>query len=182
MTKYGSSQAVQVDRTLYLSGVLGLDKNTNKLVTGGTVAEARQALDNLGKILNASDSSYENDENREFPIHIINTSTEEMYMKKNVSVGRGELVNIVDVDLYRPTQHISDNGSKLVKTTILLNDIADFGSVNEVYKEYEEGTASLREEAFADFRDGYPVIYRVYKRTRTARVLQDSSRYTKTSE
>ncbi|CAG2063061.1 unnamed protein product [Timema podura] len=54
------NQAVQVDRTLYLSGVLGLDKNTNKLVTGGIVAEARQALENLGKILNASDSSYEN--------------------------------------------------------------------------------------------------------------------------
>nr|CAD7458269.1 unnamed protein product [Timema tahoe] len=78
------NQAVQVDRTLYLSGVLGLDKNTNKLVTGGIVAEARQALENLGKILNASDSSYEN----------------------------------------------------VVKTTILLNDIADFGSVNEVYKEF----------------------------------------------
>ncbi|KAJ3645040.1 hypothetical protein Zmor_022730 [Zophobas morio] len=53
------NQAVLLDRTLYVSGVLGLDKNTLKLVEGGAAAEARQALTWLGYILEDSGSSYE---------------------------------------------------------------------------------------------------------------------------
>ena len=49
-----------VDRTVYLSGCLGLDKDTGKLVTGGAAAEMKKALENLGAILNAADSKYEN--------------------------------------------------------------------------------------------------------------------------
>lgn len=60
-----------------------MDKNTNKLVDGGAAAEARQALKNIGFILEAAESSYD----------------------------------------------------KVVKSTILLNNIDDFGAVNEVYKE-----------------------------------------------
>uniref|UniRef100_A0A6M2DGE7 Putative translation initiation inhibitor n=1 Tax=Xenopsylla cheopis TaxID=163159 RepID=A0A6M2DGE7_XENCH len=75
------NQAVLVDRTLYVSGCLGLDKNTMKLVPGGAAAEARQALTNLGHILMAGDSSYD----------------------------------------------------RVVKTTVLLADLADFQAVNEVY-------------------------------------------------
>lgn len=74
-----------LDRTVFLSGVLGMDAKTNKLVDGGAVEEARQALKNIGFILEAAGSSYE----------------------------------------------------KVVKTTILLDNIADFGAVNEVYKECE---------------------------------------------
>lgn len=70
-----------MDRTLYVSGCLGLDKNTMKLVPGGAAAEARQALTNLGHILMAGDSSYD----------------------------------------------------RVVKTTVLLADLADFQAVNEVY-------------------------------------------------
>lgn len=77
------SQAVVLDKTVYVSGVLGLNKDTMKLVEGGAAAEARQALQYLGYILDAADSSYE----------------------------------------------------KIVKTNIFLNDINDFSSVNEVYKE-----------------------------------------------
>lgn len=77
------SQAVVLDRTVFVSGVLGMDAKTNKLVDGGAIEEARQALKNIGAILDAAGSSYE----------------------------------------------------KVVKTTILLNDIGDFGAVNEVYKE-----------------------------------------------
>nr|CAD7403378.1 unnamed protein product [Timema poppensis] len=51
---------------------------------------------------------------------------------------------------------------------------------NIVAKGRRDGMACLCAEAFTDFRDGYPVIYRIYKRTRTARVLQDSSRYPNT--
>ena len=53
------NQAVIWDRTAYISGVLGLDKDTMKLVPGGIEAETRQALKNLGQVLEAADSSYE---------------------------------------------------------------------------------------------------------------------------
>lgn len=62
-----------------------MSKETNKLVDGGVAAEARQALKNIGYILEEAGSSYE----------------------------------------------------KIVKSTILLNNIDDFGAVNEVYKECE---------------------------------------------
>ncbi|KAK4877288.1 hypothetical protein RN001_009794 [Aquatica leii] len=78
------SQAVIWDRTLYVSGVLGLDRDSMKMVAGGVVAETRQALINLGHILEAADSGYE----------------------------------------------------KVIKTTILLEDISDFAAVNEIYKEF----------------------------------------------
>ncbi|XP_003699786.1 reactive intermediate imine deaminase A homolog UK114 [Megachile rotundata] len=78
------NQAVLVDRTLYLSGVLGLNVKTQKLVEGGAVAEARQALINMGHILKEAGSNYD----------------------------------------------------KVVKTTILLQNIDDFAGINEVYKEF----------------------------------------------
>ncbi|KRT83656.1 hypothetical protein AMK59_3531 [Oryctes borbonicus] len=77
------NQAVVLDKTVYVSGVLGLNKDTMKLVDGGAAAEARQALQHLGHILEAAGSSYAN----------------------------------------------------VVKTNIFLNDINDFSSVNEAYKE-----------------------------------------------
>ncbi|XP_012259999.2 rutC family protein UK114 isoform X2 [Athalia rosae] len=78
------NQAILVDRTVYLSGVLGLDKNTGKLVGNGAAGEARQALINMGHILAAAGSSFE----------------------------------------------------KVIKTTILLDNIDDFSVINEVYKEF----------------------------------------------
>ena len=44
------SQAVLVDKTLYISGQLGLDYQTGSLVPGGVEAEAKKALDNMGHI------------------------------------------------------------------------------------------------------------------------------------
>ncbi|XP_053978762.1 2-iminobutanoate/2-iminopropanoate deaminase [Hylaeus volcanicus] len=78
------NQAVLADRTLYLSGVLGMDPKSQRLVEGGAVAEARQALTNMGHILKEAGSDY----------------------------------------------------NKVVKTTILLNNINDFSGINEVYKEF----------------------------------------------
>lgn len=49
-----------VDNTVYLSGVIGLDPRTNKLVNGDTVAQAKQAFINLKNILEAANSSYGN--------------------------------------------------------------------------------------------------------------------------
>lgn len=76
------SQAVVADRTVYVSGCLGLDKNTMKLVPGGAVAEAEMALKNLEAVLVAADSGID----------------------------------------------------KVIKNTIFLKDLNDFGAINEVYK------------------------------------------------
>lgn len=75
------NQAIVVDRTVYLSGVLGIDKDSGKLVGGGAVPEAIKALENMKNILAAAGSKVEN----------------------------------------------------VVKCTVLLNDIADFGAVNQEY-------------------------------------------------
>ena len=45
------SQAVLAGDTLYVSGQLGMDPTAGKLVEGGTVAQAEQALKNVQAIL-----------------------------------------------------------------------------------------------------------------------------------
>uniref|UniRef100_A0A8C7Y9R9 Reactive intermediate imine deaminase A homolog n=1 Tax=Oryzias sinensis TaxID=183150 RepID=A0A8C7Y9R9_9TELE len=79
------SQAVLVDRTMFISGQLGMDPSTTQLVEGGVQAQTRQALVNLGEILKAAGCGYEN----------------------------------------------------VVKTTVLLANMNDFTSVNDVYKQCE---------------------------------------------
>lgn len=54
------NQAIVVDRTVYLSGVLGIDKDSGKLVAGGAVGEAVKALENMQNILAAAGSKVEN--------------------------------------------------------------------------------------------------------------------------
>ncbi|GAB1299294.1 2-iminobutanoate/2-iminopropanoate deaminase [Apodemus speciosus] len=77
-------QAVLVDRTIYVSGQVGMDPSSGQLVPGGVVEEAKQALKNLGEILKAAGCDFTN----------------------------------------------------VVKTTVLLADINDFGTVNEIYKTF----------------------------------------------
>ncbi|KAG5679026.1 hypothetical protein PVAND_008628 [Polypedilum vanderplanki] len=54
------NQAIVVDRTVYLSGVLGIDKDTGKLVEGGAIKETVMALQNIKNILAAAGSKIEN--------------------------------------------------------------------------------------------------------------------------
>ncbi|KAL4237000.1 2-iminobutanoate/2-iminopropanoate deaminase [Mactra antiquata] len=54
------SQAVIADRTMYVSGQIGLDVNTGKLVEGGVVAETEQVMKNMGEILKAAGCDYNN--------------------------------------------------------------------------------------------------------------------------
>ncbi|XP_014276051.1 rutC family protein UK114 [Halyomorpha halys] len=78
------NQAVQIGQTIYVSGCIGMDKDSSKLVSGGVAAEAEKAIKNLENILLAADSSL----------------------------------------------------SKVIKSTVFLEDMNDFGAVNEVYKKY----------------------------------------------
>ncbi|XP_055836526.1 rutC family protein UK114 [Episyrphus balteatus] len=75
------NQAVVADRTVYVSGCLGLDKDTMKLVDG-VAAQTSMALKNMEATLKAADSGMD----------------------------------------------------RIVKNTIFLKDLEDFGTVNEVYK------------------------------------------------
>ncbi|CAL8286976.1 unnamed protein product [Merluccius merluccius] len=54
------SQAVVVDRTMYISGQLGMDPASGQLVEGGVQAQTKQALVNMGEILKAATCSYDN--------------------------------------------------------------------------------------------------------------------------
>lgn len=48
-----------MDRTLYLSGMLGIDPKTQKLIDVNVAAQARQALINIKNILEDTGSSLE---------------------------------------------------------------------------------------------------------------------------
>jgi 2-iminobutanoate/2-iminopropanoate deaminase len=78
------AEAVRVDGTLYLSGQIGIQPGTLKLVPGGLKAEARQTMDNIKTTLEA----------------------------------HGYTMN------------------DLVKCTVMLADIGQWGDFNEIYKTY----------------------------------------------
>merc|ERR1711892_348076 len=54
------NQAVQVNSTLYISGQIGFNPSTMEIVSGGVVAEAKQALTNMGHILDAANCNFNN--------------------------------------------------------------------------------------------------------------------------
>ena len=54
------SQAVAVDKWLYLSGQIGLDPASGQLVAGGVVVEAKQVLANLRAVLAAGGATFDN--------------------------------------------------------------------------------------------------------------------------
>ncbi|XP_058830351.1 rutC family protein UK114-like [Topomyia yanbarensis] len=76
------NQAVIADRTVYCSGVLGMELGSLKLVDGGAATQTAKALQHLTTLLKESGSSID----------------------------------------------------KVVKTTILLTDMNDYGAVNDEYK------------------------------------------------
>lgn len=51
------SPAIRHGNLLFVSGMIGLDPQTGKLVSGGVVAEARRALENLSALLEAGGAS-----------------------------------------------------------------------------------------------------------------------------
>lgn len=53
------SQAVKYNGVLYVAGTMPVDPITNEVVEGGLEAQIRCALDNMGKVLEAGGSSFE---------------------------------------------------------------------------------------------------------------------------
>lgn len=49
---------MQYGNTLYLSGVIGIDKNTGKLVPGGIVPETEQVFKNIEAVLSETGCSF----------------------------------------------------------------------------------------------------------------------------
>jgi len=78
------SQAVEVNGTLYIAGQVPLDPANAQIVEGGITEQTRQALKNIGAILEAAGYTY----------------------------------------------------SDVVKSTVLLSDMADFKAMNEVYASF----------------------------------------------
>lgn len=54
------SQAVKAGNTIYLSGQLGLDPATGKMVEGGVAAQAQQALKNICAVLKSQNATVDN--------------------------------------------------------------------------------------------------------------------------
>lgn len=78
------STATLAGETIYLSGMIGIDPAVQKPVEGGTLAQARQAFENIKTVL-------------------------------------GEMGATMD---------------DVLKTTVYLTDIGEFGEVNRLYAEY----------------------------------------------
>jgi len=78
------SPGIRSGNLVFTSGQIGLDPKTGKLAPGGVEAETRQALTNLGTILKAAGSSFEN----------------------------------------------------VLKVTVYVKEIADYGHVNEIYGQF----------------------------------------------
>lgn len=54
------SQAIILDQIVFCSGQLGIDPRTNRLVSTGTLDEARQSIENIRSVLEAAGSSIKN--------------------------------------------------------------------------------------------------------------------------
>lgn len=78
------SQAIEVNGLLFTSGVIPIDPETNTLVEGDVVVQARQAIGNLKNLIEAAGSSMD----------------------------------------------------KVVKTTVFIKNMNDFGAINDIYKDY----------------------------------------------
>lgn len=78
------SQGVRIGDLVYTAGQLAIDPKTGSLIEGGIGEQTRRVLDNLGAVLDAANSSFD----------------------------------------------------QVVKTTVFITDMANFGAMNEVYKQY----------------------------------------------
>lgn len=88
------NQAIMINDTLYLSGQIGLDPQSMKVVNGGVKEETKQVMKNLKAVLEAADMTFDN----------------------------------------------------VIKSSIFLINMSDFGKVNEIYGSYfSDETAPARE-------------------------------------
>lgn len=57
--EYPFSQAIEHDGVVYLSGSVPLDPETGEFVDGGIAAETEQVMENIGAVLEAAGSSFD---------------------------------------------------------------------------------------------------------------------------
>jgi len=88
------NQAILTGNTLYTSGQIAFNPDTNELVLDNITVETKQVMENMKEVLAAAEMTFEN----------------------------------------------------VVKTSIFISDMNDFGAINAVYGSYfNEGTAPARE-------------------------------------
>uniref|UniRef100_G3VD69 2-iminobutanoate/2-iminopropanoate deaminase n=1 Tax=Sarcophilus harrisii TaxID=9305 RepID=G3VD69_SARHA len=167
------SQAVLVDKTMYISGQLGMDPASGQLVSGGVAEEAKQALINIGEILKAGGCDYTNVVKTTVLLADINdfNAVNEIYKQYFKSsfparaayqvaalpkVGRdpksGKLVSGGVAEEFKQAlinvgEILKAGGcdfSNVVKSTVLLADINDFNLFNDVYKQFFKGSFPAR--------------------------------------
>ena len=93
------NQAILAGDTLYISGQIAINPETNQLITSGVEDEARMVMKNLEAVLKAASMTFEN----------------------------------------------------VVKSSIFLNDMADFAKINSIYGSYfDQQTAPARETVAVD--------------------------------
>ncbi|XP_060936463.1 2-iminobutanoate/2-iminopropanoate deaminase-like isoform X2 [Limanda limanda] len=92
------SQAVVVDRTVYISGQLGMDPASCQLVEGCVQAQTRQALENMGEILKAAGCGYENVFSSNYPARAAYQAA---------ALPRGGLVEIEAIAVLGPLSTVS---------------------------------------------------------------------------
>ncbi|XP_064883348.1 2-iminobutanoate/2-iminopropanoate deaminase-like isoform X2 [Oncorhynchus nerka] len=92
------SQAVVVDRTMYVSGQLGMDPASGQLVEGGVQAQTKQALVNMGEILKEAGCGYDSVFSSSFPARAA---------YQVAALPRGGLVEIEAVAVLGPLTEVS---------------------------------------------------------------------------
>ncbi|TWW65227.1 2-iminobutanoate/2-iminopropanoate deaminase [Takifugu flavidus] len=114
------SQAVVVDRTVYVSGQLGLDVASGQLVDGGVQAQAKQLEKTILMMILMM-----------------------VVMVKNVFVGTDDdphvspaIISMALINMGEILKAAGCTYNNVVKTTVLLADINDFNRVNEVYRTF----------------------------------------------
>mmetsp|Transcript_17805 Transcript_17805/g.25344 ORF Transcript_17805/g.25344 Transcript_17805/m.25344 type:complete len:139 (+) Transcript_17805:127-543(+) len=107
---------------VFVSGCLGMDPTTKKIVEGGVVTETRRVLENMKAVLESAGSSLVNTNTWAFFVYLPFWGMSKIPPKPAYTHSR--------------VKHLFPQQSKVVKTTILLKDIESFGEVNYIYAQY----------------------------------------------
>ncbi|CAB3251609.1 unnamed protein product [Arctia plantaginis] len=128
------SQAILANKTLYVSGMLGMDPQ-GQLVCGGAETQTRQALNNLEHVLVAGGASFDQAILADKTLYV--SGVLGMDPEAQLVPGGAEAQAKQALDNLK---HVLEAGGasleSVIKTTILLANMEDFPAVNKIYAEY----------------------------------------------